>query len=139
MELIKRVHLIAEAETWVGTPWAHQGRIKGVAVDCVGLLMGVGKALGLPYKDVQGYPPRPGAELRAMCDEQMDPVGRMNRKPGDALLLAWHRNPIHLAILLDDDYVIHSNGIVGKVVKHPMDDSWRKAIVQAYHFRGVED
>lgn len=134
-----RVQLIAEAESWVGTPWQHQGRMKGVACDCVGLLMGIAKNLGLPYQDVNGYPPRPGPELRRIVEEQMVRAGKLNRKPGDALMFAWNRNPLHMGVLVEDGYVIHATGIVGHVVKHRMDDNWLKAIVQAYQFKGLED
>lgn len=30
--------LIEIARTWIGTPYVHQGRLKGVGVDCVGLI-----------------------------------------------------------------------------------------------------
>ncbi len=33
-----RHELIAEARTWLGTPYHHKGRVKGVGVDCGGLL-----------------------------------------------------------------------------------------------------
>jgi cell wall-associated NlpC family hydrolase len=29
-----RAAVVAEAVTWLGTPWRHRGRIKGVGVDC---------------------------------------------------------------------------------------------------------
>ena len=33
--------LIEEAKTWEGTKFQHQARLKGVAVDCVGLISGM--------------------------------------------------------------------------------------------------
>lgn len=39
--------IVAEARSWIGTPFAHQGRKKGQGVDCLGLLIGVAAALRL--------------------------------------------------------------------------------------------
>jgi cell wall-associated NlpC family hydrolase len=36
-----REAVIAEARTWLGTPWHHQASLKGVGCDCIGC----GKAL----------------------------------------------------------------------------------------------
>jgi len=30
----QRAAVVAEALTWLGTPWRHRGRVKGVGVDC---------------------------------------------------------------------------------------------------------
>ena len=42
--------VVVEARTWLGTPFRHQGRIKNVGVDCLGLLVGVAAELNLKSK-----------------------------------------------------------------------------------------
>jgi hypothetical protein len=42
-----RAAVVAEAMTWIGTPWAHMGRLKGVGVDCANLPIAVYAAVGL--------------------------------------------------------------------------------------------
>lgn len=37
--------VVAEALSWVGTPYRHQGSRKGVACDCLGLVRGVWRAM----------------------------------------------------------------------------------------------
>lgn len=37
--------VLAEAETWLGTPYRHQGSRKGVGCDCLGLVRGIWRAL----------------------------------------------------------------------------------------------
>src|ERR1700736_4246432 len=32
--LEQRAAVVAEAMTWLGTPWRHRGRVKGAGVDC---------------------------------------------------------------------------------------------------------
>lgn len=35
----QRAAVVAEAMTWLLTPWRHQGRVKGAGVDCAGLII----------------------------------------------------------------------------------------------------
>ena len=37
---------VQEAITWLGTPYHHQGRVKGVGVDCGTLICEVHKKIG---------------------------------------------------------------------------------------------
>lgn len=49
--------VVAEARTWMGTPWHHRARIKGAGVDCIQFLIGVYHAVGLcPDIDTGDYP-----------------------------------------------------------------------------------
>jgi cell wall-associated NlpC family hydrolase len=43
-----RASLVQEALTWIGTPYANSGRIKGVGVNCAQFLYAVAKASVLP-------------------------------------------------------------------------------------------
>ena len=50
-----RAAILAEALSWVGTPYRHQGSRKGVGCDCLGLVLGV-------WRSVYGAAPElPGA------------------------------------------------------------------------------
>ena len=54
----QRSVVIAEAETWLRTPYHHMGRVKGAGTDCLMLLAEVYKAVGvIPHIDVPFYPP----------------------------------------------------------------------------------
>lgn len=56
-ELAQRQAVVAEALTWLGTPYHHHGRIKGVGVDCAMLLAEVFAACGLvPRVEPGMYP-----------------------------------------------------------------------------------
>lgn len=41
MDAETRASILAEARTWINTPYAHKGRVKGVCVDCGQLLHAV--------------------------------------------------------------------------------------------------
>ncbi len=42
--------IVAEARSWIGTPYRHQASLKGVGCDCLGLLRGV-------WREVMGAEP----------------------------------------------------------------------------------
>ena len=37
--------ILAEARAWIGTPYLHQGSLRGVGADCLGLVRGVWRAV----------------------------------------------------------------------------------------------
>jgi len=54
----QRDELVAEAETWLRTPYNHMGRVKGGGTDCLMLLAEVYHAVGvIPFVEVPFYPP----------------------------------------------------------------------------------
>jgi hypothetical protein len=46
--------IIAAARSWLGVPWGHQGRTRQ-GVDCAGLVVLVGRGLGLADYDTTAY------------------------------------------------------------------------------------
>jgi len=54
----QRQSVVAEAETWLRTPYHHMGRVKGVGTDCLMLLAEVYEAAGvIGHVEVPFYPP----------------------------------------------------------------------------------
>lgn len=48
--------IVAEARKWIGTPYAHQGCVRGVGADCLGLVRGVfEKVCGRPTEAPAPY------------------------------------------------------------------------------------
>ena len=136
-----RAHIVAEAREYIGTKFQHQARLKGVACDCAGLVVGVAKALGLSDFDMVGYAHIPdGVTLRRVCKENMTAIPFAEVQPGDVLLLAWEAEPTHLAIV--GDYpgglsIIHAYAPARKVVESRMDSVWASRVVEAYRLPGV--
>ena len=117
--------------------------MKGHGVDCVGLVLGVAKELGIPLKDHQVFqqigrrPPR-GDVLLAYFEEQCGPPVK-GGKEGD-LLVFWFnprsRRPHHIAIATNTG-MIHTHSAVGQVVEQPYNEFWKKRLVVAYRMPGV--
>jgi cell wall-associated NlpC family hydrolase len=131
--------IIAAARSCLGTPFHHQGRIKGLALDCAGLAVSVAADLGIDYQDIQGYSRLPirGLLQAALIDQpSLDRVETSAMAPGDILLMRFGRDPQHLAIYTGQT-IIHSYASVGMVCEHDLDDEWRRRIVAVYRFRGL--
>ncbi len=131
--------IIDAARACIGTPFRHQGRIPGVALDCAGLVIAVANALGVAYVDQQGYSRTPAnGRLECALDDQpcLERIAAMDRQPGDVLLIRFAGDPQHLAIFAGDT-LIHSYARVGSVCEHRLASVWAARIVCAYRFTEV--
>jgi cell wall-associated NlpC family hydrolase len=132
--------MIAEARAWLGTPWRHQGRVKGHGVDCVGFVALVGRDAGLiDVDEAANYGRRPdGVTLRARLDAHLEPVSLDALAPGVIVLMATDGVPDHVGLITDypgapgELALIHAYVVARKVVEHRLDDAWRRRIVGAY-------
>lgn len=145
--MIDRTTVVAEARTWLRTPYQHQQRIKGVAVDCIGLGIGTARAIGAvaPEFDVTGYSRQPdGVSLIAQCDKYMERVPVTEAQLGDMIVTSFDIHPCHFAILGDYPYggfsMIHAlcnRDGRGRVIEHRLDASNLRRVVAAYRLPGV--
>lgn len=142
--MITREAIVAEARSWCGTRWQHNTSLKGVATDCIGLIAGVGRAVGIAQafsfmRDAryQGYGRTPNPAL--LCEAVDTYLERTDHPlPGDVLLLRFKVDPQHFAILTTTDYMVHAFAPARKVAEHRIDAHWRERIVGAYRYPGVE-
>lgn len=130
--------IVAAARSELGTPFRHQGRVSGKALDCAGLIVRVSDLLGVPATDQRGYSRLPsGAKLETALDGQQN-VYRVRRTPlaGDILMLRFNKDPQHLAIYTGEN-IIHCTNQTGRVVEERFDSMWRARLVRVYQFAGV--
>jgi len=121
-----RAEIVAEARSWIGTPYLHQGRIKGVGVDCAMLLLEVYERVGLvshlelvetvtdPGAQIAKYPPdwmlHRGEERYLSIVERFARrlgEGEMPRD-GDIALYRWGRTISHGGIVDRWPRIIHA-------------------------------
>lgn len=121
-----REQIIAEAKTWLGTPWHHNQCLKRVGCDCVNFPHAVYKACGIPMPNLFNYSRTPkGEKILNYLDECLKLVGVAedlydwsdryrdkaiplqdlidNSQPGDLLIYSrvFGGVPGHLAIKTD--------------------------------------
>ena len=130
--------IIAAARECLGTPFVHQGRLPGQALDCAGLIIQVAKMLGLEHVDHTGYARLPGNGLLESALDTQPGLSRVSElQPGDVFLMKFSADPQHLGIY-GGDTIIHAYQPVGKVCEHGLTDAWRRRIVRIYRFNEVD-
>lgn len=114
-ETRQRAAVVAEARSWLGTPYHHEARVKGAGVDCAQLLIGVFAAPGVALidsLDVPRYPP--DWHLHRSAERYLAIVLEHAREiagpplPGDIVLWRFGRCFSHGAIVVDWPAVIHA-------------------------------
>lgn len=136
-----RSEIIAAARAWVGTPFRHQGRVKGEFVDCAGLIVGVARDLNLAeYEEIPyGIVPRPRV-MEGVLDVYLDRIAAGS--PGDVFWMRDldkpHSQPRHVGIYTGPT-IVHADSRFGACVEHGFDERHRAAVVRWYRFRGVEE
>ena len=136
---MKAADIITAARIHLGTPYRHQGRVPGLALDCAGLFVAVCHDLGLQVEDEEGYGRTPFKGLLEQCIDRQPFLTRVPREQmqaGDVLLMRFQTDPQHVAFHAGDT-MIHAYSNVGRVVEHRLADVWRARIVHVYRFEGA--
>ncbi|MEE2567322.1 NlpC/P60 family protein [Hyphobacterium marinum] len=87
-----RAAIVAEARSWIGTPYRHQASLKGAGCDCLGLVRGVWRnCVGAEPESPPAYTPdwaeRSGAEtLLEAARRWLVEIDLAAREPGDVML-----------------------------------------------------
>lgn len=125
--------IVEAARLFLGTPFKHQGRYS-YGVDCGGLLILAAREMGVYLQDIQGYYRMPDDQvLKAALDDQLIRTsrGKDNTLYGDILLMAFRKNPQHIAIRTDKG-IIHAHEDSGGVIETNLDERWKKRIKGVY-------
>jgi NlpC/P60 family putative phage cell wall peptidase len=141
MTAIMPALIVAEARSWIGTPYHHQASLKGVGCDCLGLLRGVWRGV---FGDEPERPPAyssdwaeaGGAEaLLAAAQRHLVEVETGAWQAGDVLLFRWRDGlPVkHCAIASSGRTMIHAHdgAAVCEVAVAPW---WRRHLAHVFRF-----
>lgn len=115
---MNREDIIATAKSMLGTPYHHQGRVPGVGLDCIGLVVCTVRALGAVIQDRTDYPRTaiPSEFVQAVA-AQVPMKSVSARMPGDLLLIRPRKALQHAAILVDAQTIIHADHVSGVVLR----------------------
>lgn len=130
--------VVAEARGWIGTPYRHQGSLRGAGCDCLGLVRGIWRALrGAEPASVPPYS-RDWAERGG--EERLWQAALAHLAPGtggagDVLLFRMRRGAVakHLGVQSTPDRFIHAMSGQG-VVESALTPLWRARIVARFSF-----
>lgn len=117
----------AEARKLAGTPYRHRGRLAGVALDCVGVLIVAMRACGIEVAEPEPY----GTMPPSIVDRLGSHFVRVDEaQVGDVLAIMWGDQPRHCAVVsrftIDGaPIVVHALARVGKVAEHTLSPGYR--------------
>lgn len=104
------------ARTWIGTPYHHQACLKGIGVDCVGLIRGVyDEMYGISPPELINYSADWGdtngnEDMVKAAIKYLEPVPLSTLGAGHVVLLRWreHRVAKHSMIMTSSTTAIHA-------------------------------
>lgn len=137
----RRAAIVAEALTWVGTPYRHQGSRKGVGCDCLGLVRGVwrvilGEEPEMPCAYARDWSESgPGDPLIAAARRHCRELPPAGMAPGDILVFRWKPQHAakHAGILVAADRFVHAyEG--HSVTVSALVPQWRRRIAGVFAF-----
>lgn len=160
-----RERIVGEARRWVGTPYRHQARRLGAGVDCAGLIIGVGVALGVMpfseerFREFANYARTPNpSHMRRALEAHLIEIPERVAGEGDIMWLEWRPDlPMHLAVAASVGDVpeqglsalwghtvmsgrgtmIHATSEVGRVVEHGFADPWPDRVNSWWRYPGL--
>lgn len=123
VEAEARAAIVAEARSWIGTPYHHHAAIKGVGTDCAMILNAVYSSVGLiPPVSIPEYSPQ--WFMHQSAELYMDQVLARAKEtdaplPGDVALWKVGRCFAHGAIVVDPGWpaIIHAYKPAGIVLE----------------------
>ncbi len=126
--------IVSKAREFLGTPYHHQGRVKGGGVDCAGLVICVAHELGLSAYDINNYPRKSdGIELKQLFNKNA--ILTKKKDIGNIILLQIKQVPQHCGIMgIKDDFMtlIHACRKRKKVVEIELTQNYINQIVSIY-------
>ncbi|WP_170752595.1 NlpC/P60 family protein [Ruegeria lacuscaerulensis] len=139
-----RDQIVAEARTWLGTPYVHQASCKGAGSDCLGLLRGVWRAvLGPEPESVPSYSmdwsePQGDERMWQAARRHLTSKAVEDMEPGDVLLFRMRAGRVakHVGIVSEGGEAprfIHAYSGHG-VVENTLSDPWRRRVVACFGF-----
>lgn len=141
--MTRREAIIAEALTWIGTPYSDAVSVKGVGADCLGLIRGVWRNV---YGSEAENPPKYGpgwfeASRRELLLEAADrncgkPKDQTtDRQPGDLLMFRMAKTgPVkHCGILIAEDMFVHAYSRKGVTI-NSLGSTYEALLAAVYSF-----
>ena len=126
----KRLKIIKTAREWLGTPWQHHVKLKGVGVDCVHFLIAVADECEIKYQKPENYYHlNDGDSMIKELLKNLKPTEK--NKLGNIACFRFSGIPHHVGILTEIG-LIHASFVHKKVVEHILDEFWQKRLVAIF-------
>lgn len=135
---------LAEARSWIGTPYVHQGSTRGAGCDCLGLLRGVWRAVvgqepeAIPAYSMDWSEPQGDERLWAAGARHLVAKPLADEAAGDVVLFRMRRGAVAKHLGLQGGVgprasFVHAYSGHG-VVESPLSAPWQRRIVARFEF-----
>lgn len=141
--MVNRNQVVLEARKWVGTPFQDKGRLRGLGVDCVGLILCVMRDLRLNdwVDEFKVYSRQPvGRVAFDLCAERLiqKPIDKLWL--GDVLCLRSPIAPVHFGFVSDVGIIhAYAAGKRREVKEHTLGKNWIDRIEGCFSIPGVSE
>jgi len=136
--VINGEQIVACAREYIGTPWYHTGRLKGIGIDCAGLIYCVLNELGFNVQDSTDYTLDDQFDiLMEYVNSQCDQVSFEDVTDGDILVFRARMMYNHCGFYTSKNTVIHAynSPSVYRVVEQLLDEGWISRIYGVYRVK----
>lgn len=144
-----RSDVVTEARSWVGTPYHHQQWRKGAGCDCIGLVLGTIRGLGLPApsdSQMPNYGQFPSDHVaERTASVYMDVVGSgwEDVIPGRVGLFYWRErgHGQHFCIFGEIEgrlTMIQAYFGSGKVIETSLPAFWKPRLMRVFDLKGID-
>jgi len=137
---VKPIDVVTSARKLIGTPYQHQGRLPGIACDCIGLAILVCRDLGLGDFDFNAYSRSPDGSLVREIEKVCTPLAKVTE--GSLVIFAMRKFPQHCAIAslseTKDFNIIHAYQNSKAVREHQLIPWWQEKIHSVYALPNID-
>jgi hypothetical protein len=138
-----RDEIVAEARGWIGTPFRPNGRSR-LGLDCLGLVVMLGRKFGIPHTDAADYSMWPSEErlILRQLGEYLDRVHPQARQDGCIGAFAQQRLPCHVGVLstrYGRPHVIHTRIAPPVVLEQLLEPQADLRLIAAFSLPGMVD
>lgn len=138
--------IIEAALSWVGTPYHHQQRCKGVGVDCAHLVAGIAIDAGLMAADTNlpmDYSPEWNLhnkeEMLISYLLQFGCQSKDSAEAGDIIGFTIGHCVGHIGVMVSDTQYVHAQNMISpyRVVLNTLSGKWQKRHTHTFSFPGA--
>ena len=135
--------MLVEADSWIGTKYVHQGKVKGLGVDCAQFVAAIVRSSGRKIQIAENYGrEEDGVLLMATLAEYGDFVPTNQMAPADMIAFCHisqrqKDKPRHLALVREivprTTFIIHASAL--GIRRHRINTWWRDCIHSVWRLR----
>jgi len=140
--VIARDEILAEARSWIGERWRHQGRgPRGRGVDCGGVIVCVAQGLQISNYDISGYRRMPPTRTAFLEHFEQNMMRLSAPVPAAVGVFRNETTVIHCGIFSEKYgrlHIIEANASIGRVIEAQLTKEQRSTLVGIFDYPGVE-